>query len=89
MLTQLENTIWNKYGWTNGGMVNFEKHKAELRKKVAPKSLSYVYYHIFEDANFHTLNKSLEEMGAFTGTYADAQNDFDEYRKAGGKTWQL
>jgi len=88
-LMRLDGSIWSKHKWQSGEQVDKEKEKEELKKKVKPKSLSYIYYHIFEDANFHSLNTVLEEIGAFQGTYGEAQNEFTEYRKAGGKTWQL
>lgn len=89
MLMKLDNQIWKKFGWKSGGDVDMGKFKEEVRKKVKSGSLHYIYYHIFEDANYHSLNNALEETGAFTGTYADAQEKFDEYGRAGGKTWNV
>lgn len=89
MLMKLDQTIWKKYGWQDGGQVNDDLFKKEVQKKIKPRTLDYIYYHILEDANFHSLNKNLEAIGAFRGTYADAQKDFDEYRSKGGKTWNL
>lgn len=85
----LDESIWNKYGWKSGDDVDIEKYKSELKKKIKPISLSYIYYHILEDANFHSLNKALEEIGAFRGTYGDAQDEFTDYKNSGGKTWNL
>ena len=88
-LMKLDSSIWNKYGWTSGSEVEQGKYQAELKKKINQKSLSYVYYHILEDANFHSLNKALEEVGAFHGTYGEAQDEFTDYRSSGGRTWKL
>lgn len=88
-LMKLDNSIWNKYKWESEDQVDQEIYQAELKKKIRPRSLSYVYYHIFEDANYHSLNKALEEIGAFYGTYGDAQEEFTDYHNSGGKTWQL
>ena len=44
MLMKLDNQIWNKYDWKSGSDVDIEKFKVELRKKIAPSSLSYTYY---------------------------------------------
>lgn len=89
MLMKLDSSIWKKYGWQNGSQVNLDLFKKELRKKVKPRSLDYIYYHIFEDANYHSLNTALEEIGAFKGTYADTEEEYNAYRTAGGKTWNL
>ena len=80
-------SIWDKNGWQSGSDVDLLVYKREI--KVAPKSLPYIYYHIFEDANFHSLNKVFEEIGAFQGTYGNAQAEFNDYKNSGGRTWNL
>lgn len=71
-----------------------------------PKKLSIIYYYIFEDANFHTLNNELTRKGVFgevkvtqyvNGTVYSpksygtpyAERLYRDYKKSGGRTWQL
>jgi len=63
----------------------------DLSNSPIPKNtkLDPIYEHIFEDANFHRLNRELNAKNAFKGTYADGIKPFEDYQKAGGKTWQL
>ena len=75
----IENEVKNK---------DFEIFKRELKKRVKSK-LPYFYYYIFEDANYHTLNQALEELNLFTEENEKQQERYDEYRKKGGKTWEL
>lgn len=91
MLMKLDNQVWKKYGWKSGGDVDPEKFKAEIKKKVGHKSLTYLYYLILEDANYHSMNQTLQEVGAFRGSYGDDQSEkeYKEYLAGGGKTWQL
>lgn len=72
-------------------LMGLNHQKTKLRKKVRKQSLTYLYYLIFEDANYHALNRELEEIGAFVGKYGDPQSEdeYKKYREAGGKTWQL
>jgi hypothetical protein len=89
---RIDNKIWQKHGWTNGGMVDSMIYRVELiaeLDKKGIKRLPYIYYHIFEDANYHTLNSALEDRGRLSGNYGEAQKDFDEYSRKGGKTWEL
>jgi hypothetical protein len=79
--------IWSKFNWQSGGQVDMEKYKKEL--KVKPRSISYLFYHIFEDANYHTLNEALQEMGAFIGSYANSESEYQDYKKSGGRTYNL
>ncbi len=58
-------------------------------EKLKNKKLPHIYYHIFEDANYHSLNRALEEKKALKGSYSGTQNKFHNYRKAGGKTWDI
>jgi len=85
-----DSNIWNKYGWKSGGQVDIEIYKKELGKKVKGK-LPMLYYYIFEDANYHTLNQALEEMNKFKGKYGsdESERQYNEYKQAGGKTWKL
>ncbi len=89
-IMSLDTQIWNKYGWKSGGEVNFAVYQQELNKKVKGK-LPILFYYIFEDANYHTLNKALEELKKFKGSYGsdEAERQWNEYRKAGGKTWNF
>ena len=85
----LDNKIWNKYGWESGGDVNDDIHKKEWQKKIKPQSLNYIYYHIFEDANFHSMNSMFEELNVFQGTYEGTEEEYNDYRKSGGRTWNI
>ena len=58
-------------------------------KKMKKGSLSYIYYYILEDANYHSENKILEEVGAFRGKYGDNSVEYEDYRKSGGRTYKL
>jgi len=62
--------------------------EAKLRK-VPAGSLRFIYYYILEDANFHRANEILMEEDAFRGEYASDSKEYDDYRKSGGRTWQL
>lgn len=90
-LMRLENKLWTKYKWQHGGAVDHVVHLREVAKVVKPKSVSPIIGLILEDANFHTLNGSLLQIGAFTSDPWTKENDkkFNAYRKSGGKTWDL
>jgi len=74
----------------------------ELTKNFKGKKLPFIYYDILEDANFHAENDRLTKMGVFgkfeTHKYPTGNirvpkeiNDepYNQYKKLGGKTWQL
>jgi hypothetical protein len=93
-IMKIDNKIWEKYGWTSGSAVQQDIYNAELKKKLNEAgivNISWIYSHIFEDANYHTLNRSLESAKVFKKgeTYAGTEKDFEEYAKKGGKTWEL
>jgi hypothetical protein len=84
--------IWKKHGWKAGSMVVESVYKKELRaelKKLGVKKLHPIFYNIFEDANWHTMNKALVDLGVLV--YPTERNGkvFDTYRSQGGRTWQL
>jgi len=87
-LMRLNDKIWDKNKSRSGGEINNTIYRKEL-KKAKIKKMPYLYYYIFEDANYHALNKNLEALKKFTGTYSSAQKDFDEYTNKGGRTWNL
>lgn len=58
-------------------------------KKTKAGSLPFFYYYILEDANFHSENKILQEVDAFQGEYSSDSETYEDYRKSGGKTWEL
>jgi len=84
--------IWEKHGWEHGGMVVkpvYEKElKAELAKLGVTK-LSPIFYNIFEDANWHTMNEALVKFGVLVYPIEADEKVFDAYRSQGGKTWEL
>ncbi|HLD90341.1 MAG TPA: hypothetical protein VI911_04905 [Patescibacteria group bacterium] len=88
-LMKLDGKIWDKYGWQSGNDVNESTYSQEISKVVKPQTLDIIYYYIFEDANFHTLCKGLVQIGAFKKPYGQDNEIYEEYRKLGGKTWQL
>jgi len=68
------------------------------------KRLPMLYYYILEDANFHSLNRELTKKGVFgefeTHQYpsgdvvvpksrAGDDAEYREYRRLGGRTWEL
>jgi len=49
-----------------------------------------LYYFIFEDANYHLLNKALVNMNAYqTHTPWSHDSEYIRYSKGGGRTWTL
>jgi len=69
---------------------NHEEFKQKVAEHVKGK-LPIIFYYIFEDANYHTFNQALEELGKFSGTYGSekVENEFREYKKLGGKTYNI
>ena len=88
-LMKLDDKIWTIHGWKSGSEVNESIYSQEISKVVKPRSLDILYYYIFEDANFHTLCKVLNQIGAFKKPYGQDMQIYEEYHKLGGKTWQL
>lgn len=86
---KLDGKIWDKNQWQSGNDVNMPVYVQEISKTVKPQSLDIIYYYIFEDANFHTLCEGLNQIGAFKKPYGQDNEIYQEYRKLGGKTWQL
>lgn len=58
-------------------------------KRMKKGSLSYTYYYILEDANFHKANNILESSGVYKGKYGEDMTEYDDYRASGGRTWRL
>jgi hypothetical protein len=91
-LMLVETSIWEKHGWEDGGMVVkpvYEKElKAELQKLGVTK-LNPIFYDIFEDANWHTMNEALVKFGVLVYPTESDNKVFDAYRSQGGRTWQL
>ena len=68
----------------------YDKLKRVLRQEIVHRNLSNVYYHIFEDANYHLLNQSFVGMDAFVVSQPWRDNrEYKEYLKFGGRTWTL
>lgn len=63
-----------------------EKYKKMGIKK---DSLPILYYYILEDANYHTEAQVLEDMGVFKEKYGVKQEEFTDYRKSGGRTYNI
>jgi len=99
MLAEID--IWDKYGWESGGEIQEDPKKMKIYEKELKKSMKDLgvgklpnfYYNIFEDANWHLMNKTLDKFGYFKNKepYAqkDADSDYKKYRSLGGKTWKL
>jgi len=99
MLAEIE--IWNKYGWKSGGEIEanplkMKIYKRELKKtmnRTGIKKIPNFYYNIFEDANWHLMNSTLDDLGIFKNkqpfTKEDAEKDYKKYKSLGGKTWEL
>jgi hypothetical protein len=77
--------IWEKHGWKSGGDVKDPVLKKELKKIFGKRKFDPVVAEILEDANFHSSNQALEELGmvVYKG------DRLQRYRKLGGKTWEL
>lgn len=90
----INNKIWDRHEWESGGDVVKSIYRNELKdelEKLNIRELSILYYYIFEDANYHTLNQALEELGIYKGTYGSekAEQMWQKYRTKGGRTWRL
>lgn len=93
-LMQIDSKIWAKHGWKSGSDVDSNVYQAELKQeldKKGIKEISYLQYHILEDANYHTLNQTLEELKVFKKgeSYSSSEEKFKEYSDKGGKTWDI
>lgn len=94
MLMRMDSSIWDKHGWKHGGMVVDEIYKKELKEKLDEKGIQKLpdyYYHILEDANFHTLTSVLEDLKMFSPNwkYEKGEADYKKYKKLGGRTWNV
>jgi hypothetical protein len=88
----VETKIWEKHGWEHAGMVVkpvYEKELLAELNKLDVKSLPPIFYEIFEDANWHTMNASLVDLGVLAYPTASSRKVYDAYRAQGGKTWEL
>lgn len=85
-IMEADGKIWEEEGWQHGGMVNKEVLKSKLARRLRKKRFSPVVYEILEDANFHSSNNALKELG-----YIDypKRNQLKKYRRLGGKTWDI
>lgn len=89
-IMRLDNQIWDKHGWKSGSDVVDSIQRKELRdglSKMGVSKVDGVISHILEDANYHSTNSALD--GLYDKSYEDSENDYIEYRKLGGKTWEL
>jgi len=87
-----ETRIWDKHGWEHAGMVVKPVYEKELKAeldKLGVKKLPSIFYEIFEDANWHTMNSSLVDFGVLAYPTASSRKVYDAYRAQGGKTWEL
>lgn len=84
-IMRADSNIWEKHGWQSGGDVKSAIQKKELQKKFGKKKFDPVVAEILEDANFHSTNQSLQEMGLveYKG------NRLKRYKKLGGRTWNI
>lgn len=95
-IMKMDIAIWDRHDWQSGGAVNKVVHRKELRRELSNSNIHKIpdfYYFIFEDGNFHTLNEALEDINRFESKNPSfnekAQETYDQYRDAGGKTWVL
>jgi hypothetical protein len=101
MIMLAETEIWDKHGWGSGGEIEgdpkklkiYERELQKTMKKLKIKKLPNFYYNIFQDANWHLMNKTLDDFGFYKTKqpYAtkEAKKDYNKYRSLGGKTWEL
>lgn len=89
-IMQVDADIWDRYNWRSGDMVNKDVHKADtkelIRRKFGKRKISPVVAEILEDANFHTMNATLQDAGLLKFS---KRLQLPRYRKAGGKTWDI
>lgn len=91
-LVNIDNSIWEKHGWESHEDVDMTEYYRELKDALRKKGIgktSGVVYHILENMNYHDLNKALDELGFFgkKNYYADSSDDYDAYRKYGGRNF--
>lgn len=91
MLTDAK--IWERHGWEDGGAVVPDVYRKELKAELAKmkiRKLDPIYYSIFEDANWHTMNEALLKLGVFERYPSEVDDKvYRKYRSMGGKTWEL
>lgn len=77
--------VWEKHGWKSGGDVKDTVLKKAMMKKFGKKKFDPVVAEILEDANFHSVNQALDELGMvkYKGTL------LPKYKKLGGRTWNI
>jgi hypothetical protein len=85
-IMRADSEIWRKQGWEDGRMVRQDVLKAELRSRLKKKKFSPVVAEILEDANFHSSNQALQELGFVK---YPKKSRLSSYLKAGGKTWNI
>lgn len=93
-LMQIDSKIWDKHGWKSGSDVDSNVYQIELKQELDKKGIKeipYLQYHILEDANYHTLNQTLEDLKVFKKgeSYSSSEEKFKEYSDKGGKTWDI
>jgi len=77
--------IWQTHKWEHRGMVKQDVLKKEIMKKFGKKKFDPVVAEILEDANFHSVNQALDEMGL-----VEYKGDrLTKYKKLGGRTWDI
>ena len=89
-LMKFDNGIWDKYKWRSGSDVDKKIYTKEVKDYITKNGkLSPIYEHILEDANYHSLNEAINRVKGFSGSYGEAEEDFNNYEKFGEKTWDL
>lgn len=78
--------------------IDYEKFKRALDDLVPDDGIDPIHERILEDANYHTLNKALSELGKFKdGSYSDkdksatdaTEKKWNAYTKKSGRTWDM
>jgi hypothetical protein len=85
-IMNIDSQIWREKGWEDGGMVRQDVLKAELRLRLKKKKFSPIVAEILEDANFHSSNQALQELGFVK---YPKKSRLKSYLKGGGKTWNI
>jgi hypothetical protein len=93
-IMMLDMKIWSRYRWSAGDEVKWDIYKPELKKGLAKMKITYLpplFYHIFEDANYHTLNGALADLKVLRepGQGPKRREAFNDYVNRGGRTWNL
>lgn len=88
-LINIDNVIWEKHGWESHEDIDMVEYYRELKDALTKKGVGKirgVIYHILENINYHDLNKALGYFGK-KGYYEASNEDYDLYRKLGGRSF--